>query len=205
MVIQLPTSSPRASSTGRAFAHLLLPFPRPLRLGLQASTCPRPASPAASSPPGRVLLTTSAITTCAPPAAWTCSHQLPLRLPARRKYYRALHPIYPPIDIDHYNPAPFDAQPSTRTTSSPPAASSHTSASTSSSGLQPHARPSAHRRRRRSRTAPPPGPGGPNVRLVGRVSGERLKGYLRRARAFVFAAEEDFGIAPSRPRPAAPR
>lgn len=37
---------------------------------------------------------------------------------------------------------------------------------------------------------------GPNVRLVGRQSREALRDYLRRARAFVFAAEEDFGIAP---------
>ena len=37
---------------------------------------------------------------------------------------------------------------------------------------------------------------GPNVRLLGRQSDERLKRYLQLARAFVFAAEEDFGIAP---------
>jgi glycosyltransferase involved in cell wall biosynthesis len=37
---------------------------------------------------------------------------------------------------------------------------------------------------------------GPNVELVGRVSRDEVRDYLRRARAFVFAAEEDFGIAP---------
>ena len=37
---------------------------------------------------------------------------------------------------------------------------------------------------------------GPNVRIVGRQSRDALRSYLRRARAFVFAAEEDFGIAP---------
>ena len=37
---------------------------------------------------------------------------------------------------------------------------------------------------------------GPNVRLLGYQSAERLRQYLQRARAFVFAAEEDFGIAP---------
>ncbi len=37
---------------------------------------------------------------------------------------------------------------------------------------------------------------GPNVELVGRLSREQVRSYLRRARAFVFAAEEDFGIAP---------
>jgi glycosyltransferase involved in cell wall biosynthesis len=37
---------------------------------------------------------------------------------------------------------------------------------------------------------------GPNVQLLGFQSGEELRGYLQRARAFVFAAEEDFGIAP---------
>jgi glycosyltransferase involved in cell wall biosynthesis len=37
---------------------------------------------------------------------------------------------------------------------------------------------------------------GPNVRLLGYQDDETLKGYLQRARAFVFAAEEDFGIAP---------
>jgi UDP-N-acetylmuramyl pentapeptide phosphotransferase/UDP-N-acetylglucosamine-1-phosphate transferase/glycosyltransferase involved in cell wall biosynthesis len=36
----------------------------------------------------------------------------------------------------------------------------------------------------------------PNVRLVGHVSFERLRGYMQRARGFVFAAEEDFGITP---------
>jgi glycosyltransferase involved in cell wall biosynthesis len=37
---------------------------------------------------------------------------------------------------------------------------------------------------------------GPNVQLVGQVSREDVRSYLRRARAFVFAAEEDFGIVP---------
>lgn len=37
---------------------------------------------------------------------------------------------------------------------------------------------------------------GPNVEMVGQVSRERLRELLRGARAFVFAAEEDFGIAP---------
>ena len=37
---------------------------------------------------------------------------------------------------------------------------------------------------------------GPNVELAGRLSREQVRSYLRRARAFVFAAEEDFGIAP---------
>jgi glycosyltransferase involved in cell wall biosynthesis len=37
---------------------------------------------------------------------------------------------------------------------------------------------------------------GPNVTLVGRQSRSALRDYLRRARAFIFAAEEDFGIAP---------
>jgi glycosyltransferase involved in cell wall biosynthesis len=35
-----------------------------------------------------------------------------------------------------------------------------------------------------------------NIRLVGHQSAEQLRHYLQRARAFVFAAEEDFGIAP---------
>jgi glycosyltransferase involved in cell wall biosynthesis len=37
---------------------------------------------------------------------------------------------------------------------------------------------------------------GPNVRLLGHQPGSVLREHLRRARAFVFAAEEDFGIAP---------
>lgn len=37
---------------------------------------------------------------------------------------------------------------------------------------------------------------GPNVRLLGYQNFSVLKDYLARARAFVFAAEEDFGIAP---------
>jgi glycosyltransferase involved in cell wall biosynthesis len=37
---------------------------------------------------------------------------------------------------------------------------------------------------------------GPNVRVLGYQSAERLRQYMQRARAFVFAAEEDFGIVP---------
>jgi UDP-N-acetylmuramyl pentapeptide phosphotransferase/UDP-N-acetylglucosamine-1-phosphate transferase/glycosyltransferase involved in cell wall biosynthesis len=37
---------------------------------------------------------------------------------------------------------------------------------------------------------------GPNVRILGHQPGERLRQYLQMARAFVFVAEEDFGIAP---------
>jgi glycosyltransferase involved in cell wall biosynthesis len=37
---------------------------------------------------------------------------------------------------------------------------------------------------------------GPNVRLLGFQQTEVLKDYMQRARAFVFAAEEDFGIVP---------
>lgn len=37
---------------------------------------------------------------------------------------------------------------------------------------------------------------GPNVTLLGYQPGEALLGHMQRARAFVFAAEEDFGIAP---------
>jgi glycosyltransferase involved in cell wall biosynthesis len=37
---------------------------------------------------------------------------------------------------------------------------------------------------------------GPGVELVGRLSRDDVRSYLRRAKAFVFAAEEDFGIAP---------
>jgi glycosyltransferase involved in cell wall biosynthesis len=37
---------------------------------------------------------------------------------------------------------------------------------------------------------------GPNVTLLGYQTSDILKSYMRRARAFVFAAEEDFGIVP---------
>ncbi len=37
---------------------------------------------------------------------------------------------------------------------------------------------------------------GGNVEMVGRLGREEVRSYLRCARAFVFAAEEDFGIAP---------
>jgi glycosyltransferase involved in cell wall biosynthesis len=37
---------------------------------------------------------------------------------------------------------------------------------------------------------------GPNVTLMGHQSGQVLANHLQRARAFIFAAEEDFGIAP---------
>lgn len=40
------------------------------------------------------------------------------------------------------------------------------------------------------------GKAGPNVKLLGYQDNHVLKDYLQRARAFVFAAEEDFGIAP---------
>jgi glycosyltransferase involved in cell wall biosynthesis len=40
------------------------------------------------------------------------------------------------------------------------------------------------------------GAAGPNVTWRGRVSDDELRNELRRARAFVFAAEEDFGILP---------
>lgn len=38
--------------------------------------------------------------------------------------------------------------------------------------------------------------GAPNIEVLGRVEREVLIGELQRARAFIFAAEEDFGIAP---------
>ena len=38
--------------------------------------------------------------------------------------------------------------------------------------------------------------GGPNVTVLGHQGVEAVREYLRRCRAFVFAAEEDFGIAP---------
>jgi glycosyltransferase involved in cell wall biosynthesis len=38
--------------------------------------------------------------------------------------------------------------------------------------------------------------GAPNITFLGQQPGEVLRDHLRRARAFVFAAEEDFGIAP---------
>ncbi len=37
---------------------------------------------------------------------------------------------------------------------------------------------------------------GPNVEMLGHVTNEALRDYLRGARAFIFAAEEDFGITP---------
>jgi glycosyltransferase involved in cell wall biosynthesis len=37
---------------------------------------------------------------------------------------------------------------------------------------------------------------GPNVELLGYQSSSVVRGYMQRAKAFVFAAEEDFGIAP---------
>jgi glycosyltransferase involved in cell wall biosynthesis len=38
--------------------------------------------------------------------------------------------------------------------------------------------------------------GAANIEVLGHVARETLIGHVRRARAFVFAAEEDFGIAP---------
>jgi glycosyltransferase involved in cell wall biosynthesis len=38
--------------------------------------------------------------------------------------------------------------------------------------------------------------GAPNIQLLGEVPREEVRGWFRRARAFVFAADEDFGIVP---------
>jgi glycosyltransferase involved in cell wall biosynthesis len=40
------------------------------------------------------------------------------------------------------------------------------------------------------------GEAGPNVEFAGHLPADRLRGHLQRARAFLFAAVEDFGIAP---------
>ena len=56
--------------------------------------------------------------------------------------------------------------------------------------------PQPDRRRRRPCSGRRPRAAGSNVEFVGEVSRERLRELMREARAFVFAAEEDFGIAP---------
>jgi glycosyltransferase involved in cell wall biosynthesis len=123
----------------------------------------------------------------------TLSHYIADRI--QRAYGRTSTVIYPPVDVDFFTPGPGD-----------PAFSDYY---VTVSRFVPYKRidliarafaslpdrrlvivgdgPDAEKIRAAA---------GPNVTLVGRASRERVRTLLRGARAFLFAAEEDFGIAP---------
>ena len=123
----------------------------------------------------------------------TLSHYISDRI--QRAYGRSSAVIYPPVDVDFFTPGPGD-----------PAFGDYY---VTVSRFVPYKRidliarafaslpdrrlvivgdgPDAEKIRAAA---------GPNVTLVGRASRERVRTLLRGARAFLFAAEEDFGIAP---------
>ena len=103
--------------------------------------------------------------------------------------------IYPPVDTDFFHAGRRSRR--RATTTSPPRDGCRTSASMPSS--------SAFRRMPPRRlVVAGDGPEAPRVprgcrlerRFVGEVTRERMRDLMRGARAFVFAAEEDFGIVP---------
>ena len=111
----------------------------------------------------------------------------------RKVWRRAAAVIYPPVDVEGFTPGRRTRR---TTTSSPPAWCP-------TSGSSWWSRPSARMPRPpaggRSATGPAPqvrdaAAGAPNIELRGRVPRPSWCALTRTARAFVFAAEEDFGI-----------
>ena len=112
----------------------------------------------------------------------------------RRAYGRDSVVVYPPVDIDYFTPDPAI-----------PRGTHYLAASRLVGYKRMPAIVEAFRSlpdrelviigdgpdRRRVRDA-----AGPNVTVLGHQPRERLRHEMRRARAFLFAAEEDFGIAP---------
>lgn len=112
----------------------------------------------------------------------------------RRCYDRDASVVYPPVDVNFFTPA------TTRTTPGAYVAASHWVPYKRIELIVDAFRALPGRRLivagdgpdvRRARTG-----AGPSVEFAGEVSRERLRALLREAAAFVFAAEEDFGIAP---------
>jgi glycosyltransferase involved in cell wall biosynthesis len=117
-----------------------------------------------------------------------------IRTRIRHCYAAEAMVIHPPVDVDFFKPG-----------ASPPSRLAYCTAShwvaykrldlmvEAFRGLPGHRLvvagdgPELRRARRRA---------GPNVEFLGEVSRERLRDLLRESRAFIFAAEEDFGIAP---------
>ena len=115
-----------------------------------------------------------------------------------RCYGRAATVIHPPVDTEFFTPATSPPRPLRAPITSPHRAGFRTSGWTSSpprSAQLPDRRLVDRRRRpaKRLACAPPPAPTS-NSSARCRASG--MRDLLRGARAFVFAAEEDFGILP---------
>jgi glycosyltransferase involved in cell wall biosynthesis len=110
-----------------------------------------------------------------------------------RAYDRQARVIYPPVDVDYFEPAP-------RPTRDYYLTGGQWVAYKRVDAIVEAFRSLGERRlvvtgdgpeARRVRAA-----AGPNVEFVGEVSRDRLRQLLQHARAFVFSAEEDFGILP---------
>ena len=115
----------------------------------------------------------------------------------RRCYDRDAAVIHPPVDVDFYTPAATSLPPAARrdfVTASRWVPYKRVDAIVAAFRELPDRRlivvgdgPQARQVREAA---------GPNVEFVGEVSREALRDLLRAARAFVFAADEDFGILP---------
>jgi len=117
-----------------------------------------------------------------------------IRERVRRCYGRDASVVYPPVDVEFFTPAPV--RPSRRDffTASRWVAYKRLDAIVEAFASTPERRllvagdgPELARVRNRASA---------NVEFAGEVSRERMRDMMREARAFVFAAEEDFGIAP---------
>jgi glycosyltransferase involved in cell wall biosynthesis len=113
----------------------------------------------------------------------------------RTSYGRDAQVLYPPVDTEYFTPGPAD----------PPLADCYFTASRWVPYKRVDAIVAAFRSLPERRlVVAGDGPeaarvraaAGPNVEFVGEVSRERLRELMRHARAFLFAAEEDFGIVP---------
>jgi glycosyltransferase involved in cell wall biosynthesis len=122
----------------------------------------------------------------------TLSHYIADRI--RRAYGRESTVVYPPVDVAFFTPGPAEARRDYYITASRFVPYKRIDVIASAFAALPDRRlivvgggPDDAKIRRAA---------GPNVELVGRVDREELRALLRGARAFIFAAEEDFGIAP---------
>jgi glycosyltransferase involved in cell wall biosynthesis len=111
-----------------------------------------------------------------------------------RCYHRDAAVIHPPVDVDYFTPLGPATHSQAYVTASHWVAYKRIDLMVEAFRAMPGRRlivagggPEAERWRESS---------GSNVEFVGEVSRERLRDLLRTARAFVFAAEEDFGIVP---------
>jgi glycosyltransferase involved in cell wall biosynthesis len=122
----------------------------------------------------------------------TLSHYIADRI--RRAYGRESTVIYPPVDTDFFTPGNISTRDDYYITASRFVPYKRIDLIAAAFAKLPDRRliivgdgPDAAKIRAAA---------GPNVSLVGHVDRPRLRDLLRGARAFLFAAEEDFGIAP---------